>query len=29
LRHVTDAIETRVDAKLWPIPSYVELLFDI
>ena len=29
LRSVTDAIETRVDAKLWPIPSYVELLFDI
>jgi glutamine synthetase type III len=27
LRKVVDEIETRVDSKIWPIPTYVDLLF--
>lgn len=29
LRDVTDTIETKVDAKQWPMPTYVDLLFGI
>lgn len=29
LREVVDAIEESVDAKYWPIPTYVDLLFGI
>ena len=29
LRRIVDIIETKVDANIWPIPSYVDLLFGI
>ena len=29
LRETVDVIETRVDAKYWPIPTYLDLLFGI
>ena len=29
LREIVDAIEESVDAKYWPIPTYVDLLFGI
>ena len=29
LRQITDMIEESVDAKYWPIPTYVDLLFGI
>ena len=29
LREVADAIEAKVDAKYWPMPTYVDLLFGI
>ena len=29
LRKVADTIETKVDEKYWPIPTYVDLLFGI
>ena len=29
LRRITDTIETKVDANIWPIPSYMDLLFGI
>lgn len=29
LREITDLIETKVDAKYWPMPTYVDLLFGI
>lgn len=29
LRKVVDEIETRVDSKIWPMPTYVDLLFGI
>ncbi len=29
LREVADTIETKVDAKYWPMPTYVDLLFGI
>lgn len=29
LRNVVDEIETRVDSKIWPMPTYVDLLFGI
>ena len=29
LREITDMIEESVDAKYWPIPTYVDLLFGI
>lgn len=29
LREVADNIETKVDAKYWPMPTYVDLLFGI
>ena len=29
LRHIVDIIETKVDANIWPIPSYMDLLFGI
>ena len=29
LRAVVDNIETKVDEKYWPMPSYVDLLFGI
>jgi len=27
LRQTVDELETVVDAKLWPLPSYAEMLF--
>ena len=27
LRETVDALEMTVDAKLWPLPSYAEMLF--
>ena len=29
LRNIVDKIETKVDAKCWPMPTYVDLLFGI
>ena len=29
LRETVDTIEESVDAKYWPIPNYVDLLFGI
>ena len=29
LRRIADTIETKVDANIWPIPTYVDLLFGI
>ena len=29
LREITDFIETKVAAKYWPMPTYVDLLFGI
>ena len=29
LRSVADTLETKVDAKLWPFPNYVDLMFGI
>ena len=29
LREVADEIETKVDAKCWPMPTYADLLFGI
>lgn len=29
LRKIVDETETRVDAKMWPMPTYVDLLFGI
>ena len=29
LRKIVDVIETKVDSKDWPIPTYVDLLFSL
>ncbi len=29
LREIVDTIETKIDANIWPIPTYVDLLFGI
>ncbi len=29
LREIVDRLETKVDAKLWPIPTYIDLMFGI
>ena len=29
VRRIADILETKVDASLWPIPTYVDLMFGI
>ena len=29
LRKIVDSLETKVDSKIWPIPTYIDLLFGI
>ena len=29
LREVVDTLETKVDEKSWPMPTYIDLLFGI
>ena len=29
LREIVDTIETKIDANIWPIPTYIDLLFGI
>ena len=29
IRKIVDTIETKVDIKYWPIPTYIDLLFSM
>ena len=29
LRDIVDTLETKVDEKIWPMPTYIDLLFGI